>query len=76
MKKAPLSEIYFYFKIAIVACYFAMGIYILTTENIFSYRSEALKYAAGSVIICYGLFRALRVYQEFKNRKNDQEKPN
>jgi len=76
MKKIQFSEIYFYLKIAIIACYFIVGIYILSTENIFSYYSETLKYGAGVIIICYGVFRVVRIYKEYKNRKNnDQEEP-
>ena len=52
-----------------VLFYFAIGVFLLTTDKLHNYFTPIQKNGIGVIVIVYGLFRGYRI---FKDKNSDQ----
>ncbi|MBP6660225.1 MAG: hypothetical protein KA174_06055 [Chitinophagales bacterium] len=58
----------FILRIAIAVAYILIGISVFLIKNVSIFSSDILKYAFAALLISYGIFRAYRAFQLYKEQ--------
>jgi hypothetical protein len=74
IKKNSIPDIMTIMGIAVAALFLAFGLYILFSHHM-AYVPKEFRTIFGVIVISYGLFRSVIIYQKSKQRRNSDEEP-